>query len=98
MALRLPRSRFADMASASHMWWSLLQGMVYFLVVAACIYAASISEKWASLDGRLPAVMGVMLAYGVTWSLSRLSDWHAKRKHRGIRGQQRLEKERSSIG
>jgi hypothetical protein len=79
------------------MWWSLLQGTIFFLVIAASIYAASIHAEWASLDGRLPTALGVMLAYGVTWSLSRLSDWYAKRKHRGIRGQERLEKERNLI-
>ena len=70
------------------MWWSLLQGTIYFMVIAASIY-----EEWSPLDGRfpVPAAVGVVLAYGVTWSLTRLSDWHAKRKRRRIREQERLQ-------
>jgi hypothetical protein len=74
------------------MWWSLLQGTIFFLVIAVGIH-----EDWGSLDGSLPVTVGVMLAYGVTWSLSRLSDWHAKWKRRHFGGQERLQKERSSI-
>ena len=76
------------------MWWSLLQGTIFFLVNAAFIYA-----DWAPLDGKfpVPVALGVVLAYGVTWSLSRLIDWHAKRKRPGIRSQERLQEEHSSI-
>jgi hypothetical protein len=69
------------------MWWSLLQ-----LTIICLVFAANLHEEWTP-NGTLPMAWGIMLAYGVTWSLSRLSDWHAKRKRRRIREQERLQKQ-----
>jgi hypothetical protein len=64
---------------------TLLQFTIMYLVLAANIH-----EEWTP-NQMIPMGWGIMLAYGVTWSISRLSDWHAKRKRRRIRQQERLQ-------